>query len=133
MRALVRIALAAVLGLGLWIGSSAAPGVASAETTLQVVTVKVKPGKMNAYMAAIKKLNGIMDRLGVKATVRTWRATMAGDATGTVVVGLEHADLAAFADANAKMQGDSEWQKTIAGLDGIRTILSSSLYEEVTP
>lgn len=48
---------------------------------------------------------------------------------------MEHASMTAFADDVSKLQADPGWQKAIKDLDksGIRTVLSSSLMEEVTP
>ena len=111
----------------------AAPSVASADKVLQAVAVQVKAGKIDDYVGRVSKANGIMARLGIDATMRMWEATLAGDASGTVVVGIEYASLSAYADGTTKMQGDSEWQKLLSGLDGIRTILSNSLYREITP
>ena len=129
-----RAAIALTLGLGIWAASAAAPiSAAAADTVLQVVAVKVNPGQQDAYLAKIGQLKGILKRLSVKATMRAWQATAAGDETGTVVVGLEFADLAAYADGSTKIQNDAEWQTLVAGLDSMRTMLSMSLYREVTP
>lgn len=122
------------LGVALCVGSTAFPAPASAaDTVLQVVAVRVNPGQLNAYLARVQQLQGILKRLRVQVPVRVWQATLAGDATGTVVVGLEFANLAAFADASGKMEKDAEWQQVIAGLAEIRTVLSTSLYGEITP
>ncbi len=111
------------------------PGVtlADQDTVLQVVAVDVKSGKVDKYVATVSKLNTIVERLDLKSTLRIWRATAAGDNTGTVVVAIEHPNLAAWADSAAKLSADKEWQKLIRGLDDIRTILSNSLYRELTP
>jgi hypothetical protein len=134
LRTIRRTAIALGLGLAIWAASAAAPlSAAAADTVLQVVAVKVNPGQQDAYVAKLGQLKAILKRLGVKATMRAWQATAAGDATGTVVVGLEFPDLAAYADGSTKIQKDAEWQTLIAGLDSLRTTLSMSLYREVTP
>ena len=50
-----------------------------------------------------------------------------------MVVGIEYPSLAAFAENSTKVQADPEWQKLIAGLDDVRTVVSRSLYRERTP
>ena len=105
----------------------------TADSVLQTVAVRVKPGKLDEYVDRVNALQKVSDRLGVTSTIRMWRATAAGDATGTVVVGLLHPSLTAWADNGTKMQGDAEWQQLIAGLDDIRTIVSSSIFRSVGP
>ena len=127
---LIPIAMALVLGASL----VAVPSKAIAsDAVLQVVAVQVEPGELDTYLGKIKQLNEITKRLGTQGTTRVWRATLAGDATGTVVVGLEFPSLAAFAEASKKLQADAEWQKLIDSLAGIRTLVSQSLYEEISP
>jgi hypothetical protein len=109
------------------------PAAADSNTVLQVTAVQVKPGQMDAYLAKVKQLQGIMKRLGGSTTTRVWEATIAGDDSGTVVVGVEYPSLAAYAENTAKVSADAEWQKMMAGLDGMRTVVSRSLYRERTP
>lgn len=108
-------------------------GKAGGGSTIQVVVVKVNPGKLDAYLAEVKKLRGIQDRLGVKGGIRAWHAAVAGTNTGNVFVVLDHASLADYAEATATVQADAEYASTLAGLDSMRTLLSSSLYQEITP
>ena len=100
---------------------------------LGVFAVRVNPGKLGQYLGKIKQLSAMMERMGVPATMRVWQATLAGDGTGTVLISTEYANLAAFAEASTKIRGDKEWQNVVAGLSDIRTIVSNSLYQEVTP
>jgi 6-phosphogluconate dehydrogenase (decarboxylating) len=111
------------------------PRVAAADTdkVLQVVAVQVKSGMVDKYVSRVDKLKAVQERLGTKGTIRVWQASIAGDNTGTVVVGVEYPSLAAFAEGMEKLNADSEWQGIIAGLDDIRTIVSTSLYRELTP
>jgi len=95
---------------------------------LQGILVRVKPGKLDAYLQKIEALKAIQKRVGSTGTTRVWQATLAGQTAGMVAVGLIHPSLAAFADNTGKLQADAEWQKIIGGLDGIRTIASSSLF-----
>ena len=113
----------------------AVPGVAAADhdTVLQAVTVKVERGKLDKYLEEIEKLNAINKRLGVKGKVRVWQATVAGRASGTIVVGIEYPNMKAFADATEKFTADDEWQDVVEDLYKIREIRSISLYREITP
>jgi len=128
----ISMTITMVLALGTSLAALPSDTLAS-DSVLQVVAVQVKPGKLDAYAGKVKQLNAITKRLGTQATMRMWRATMAGDATGSVIVGLEFPSLSAFAEASEKLQADAEWQKLIAGLDDIRTLVSQSLYEEISP
>mgnify|MGYP001554273727 CR=1 FL=1 len=73
-----------------------------------------------------------MATLSPKMEMRAWQATFAGEAAGTVIVGIEHpGSLSAFATSWEKIQADSAVSKWLAGLSGIREIVSDSLYNEV--
>ncbi len=95
---------------------------------LQGVLVRVNPGQLDTYVERIGSLRGVLERVGASATIRVWQATLAGQNTGTVAVGLVHPSLAAYAENSGKLQGDAEGQKLLNGLDSIRTIVSSSLF-----
>ena len=113
----------------------ALPAAALADTrsVLQVIGVKVQ-GDFNTYIEKVKKLRDVSRRLGMP-TFRIWRATLAGSDAGTIFVAVEHPSMAALAESTARLSADPEWQKVIKDLDksGIRTVISNSLLEEVTP
>ena len=125
-----RQTFAGVLGLALALGISS--GAAAQNAVLQAVAVQVQPGQLDTYLERIKSLQGVMQRVGSAGTLRAWRATLAGPASGTVFVAIAYPSLSAFAESTSKVQGDAEWRKLIAGLDAIRTIQSSSLYRSVS-
>lgn len=108
---------------------------ADAPKVLNVVAVKVKAGQQDAYLQKVKQLNGISGRLETGATMRVWRAQIAGDETGTIYVGMEYANTEAWATGTAKTAADAEWQKLVRELDtsGMRELLGTSLLVEVTP
>ncbi len=112
---------------------SASLAAADQDSVLQIVAVRVNPGKLDNYLERIEKLQAISDRLQAGGTLRVWRATLAGDNAGTIVVGIEYSSLAAFAENSSKVEADAEWQKAISRLDSIRTIVGRSLYREITP
>ncbi|MDJ0787902.1 MAG: hypothetical protein QNK05_13915 [Myxococcota bacterium] len=100
---------------------------AFAQAVLQSVVVKVHPGKMAEYQKAIGTLQGVMDRVGGGGRVQMWNATLAGTGTGTSLVGVGYPSLSAFAKATTQATADPEWQKTVAGLEETRTMLSQAL------
>jgi len=103
-------------------------GVAQA-TVLQVVAVKTSDAA--AYTREIMKMKAVMERLGSNSKLRIWQARYAGTDSGTVFVSIEYADLETFARDNAKASADPEFQKLQAGLAGLRTMISNSIFEEL--
>jgi hypothetical protein len=102
-------------------------------SVLQTVFVRVKPGRLDDYLARIDELRKISERLGLANTMRVWQATAAGESTGAVVVGVLSKDLVTYAANTTKIQGDSEWRKLVGGLDGMRTIVSMGLARNLGP
>jgi hypothetical protein len=108
-------------------------GAAHHEPVIQVVTVEIAPGKLEAYRAELKKLKAVVARIDAKATVRAWEATAAGEDSGNVLVGVEYANDAAWAAGSAKMQSDPEWLQIVGGLTGLRTVVSTSIWRDISP
>jgi hypothetical protein len=102
---------------------------------LNVLAVKVKAGQEDAYLQKVKALNAIMTRLQTGGTMRIWRATQAGEASGTLYVGIEYPNLESFAKGSAMASADDEWRKLVREVDasGMRELLGNSLMVEVTP
>jgi hypothetical protein len=100
-------------------------------STLRVVMVDTDDAA--AYTAQLKEGSRLIKKVAPKMTMRAWRATFAGNATGTVIVGLEYpGSLADFATAWEKIQADKSVSKWLSGLSGLRTIVSDSLYNEIS-
>jgi hypothetical protein len=107
--------------------SSAA--VAASNVWLRVIVVKTE--NVTAYMHELEKGQAMLKRLGIQTQIRVWRATYAGENTGTIVVSQEYPSWAAFASAQDKVAADKEFIAWLAGLDKVRTITSDSLYREL--
>lgn len=121
-------------GLALAVASFALPRAASAAgPVVQVVNVQVKPGMSEQYRQELKKVRGVMTRLGSKATLRAWNTVPGGTASGQTLVGIEYPDAAAWAADSVKLQADAEWQKIQAGLAAIRTVVSASVWRDISP
>jgi len=124
----------AIVGLTLAVGAFAVPQSAvAAQPVVQVVTVKVTPGMLEQYRQELKKVRGVMTRLGSKATMRVWNTTMGGTDVGQVLVGLEYPDQAAWGADSGKIQADAEYQKIQAGLSGMRTVVSNAVWRDISP
>lgn len=100
---------------------------------IQAVTVSVEPGMLGKYRKQVKKLAGVLDRVGSSGVMRMWSTTQGGPDTGQILVGIEHASAASWAADSAKVQGDDEWQDIIDDLHEIRRIESSAMWTEITP
>jgi hypothetical protein len=123
----------AVASLALALGLAVTPGAAEAGSVIQVVTVEVKPGMLEQYRQELKKVRGVLTRLGSKATMRVWNTTAGGPNAGQLLVGLEYPDEATWAADSPKVQGDAEWQKIQAGLANVRTVVGNSIWRDVSP
>ena len=91
-------------------------------------------GETPAFLDIVKRARAINQRLGTSGTARVWQATLAGDQTNSVGLGIEFQSLEAFAQARAKQLADAEWQTLVAEVQkkGI-TATSNSLYADITP
>lgn len=123
-----RLMAAILLGLTLCLSTAA---FADGHSTLRVIAIDTKDAA--AYITQLKEGNRLIKKIAPKMTMRAWRATFAGDATGSVIVGLEYpGSLADFATAWEKIQEDKSMSKWLSGLSGLRKIVSDSLYSEIS-
>ncbi len=96
-----------------------------------VLRVVIKTDNVPAYLQMLEKGKEIQKKIGLTPQIRVWQATLAGPEAGAIVVGIEYPSLAAYADADAKMRADKDYQAWLKDLDKIRTIVSESLYKEL--
>ena len=106
----------------------------SAPKVLNVIAVKVK-GDLDAYLAKVKKLREVADRADSGGTFRVWRAAVAGQQTGLVYIGVEYANMEAYAKGTTAMNDNKEWTKLMKDLDssGAREVQSTMLLVELHP
>ena len=115
--------------LGL-IASLSTAAFADEHSTLRVVVVQTDD--VGAYAAQLSEGNKMLTRVDSNFIMRAWQATFSGDTTGSVVVALEYpGSLSGFAQAWDKALADEELAEWLAGLSGLRTIVSDSLYNEL--
>ena len=128
----VSLGIGFVLALGLM---AVSPGDALADSpgVLQAVVINTN-GKDGALLAEAKKNEKIFERLGIKARRRYLQATLAGPQTGAMIVSIDYPSLTAFAEAQAKLAEDTEWQEYIERVTGAGMMVeSNSMYTDVTP
>jgi hypothetical protein len=101
---------------------------------LSVVTFQVTPGRMGDFLAVVRDLQSIEDRLAVNLTsMRVFEAEVAGPGSGQVSLVFEYADLASWGstvdrerqDAAYLMLGDTDERGAIA------TVVDRALYSEL--
>lgn len=104
----------------------------SASPILRVIVVQTND--LKAYRHEVETLQGEFNKAGLPAKLRVWRATYAGPDTGTIIVSVEVPDLATLAKiGDAASQSNSGIGATMHRIEGIRKIVSDSLYEELAP
>lgn len=103
------------------------------QTPKVALVLVVEASDQAAYLKKGAELNSITERLGVSMTMRTWQASIAGPATGRLVVVLEFESLSAYASGFSKVQADPGYQKVFKELQGLRKLISASLMQDVTP
>ena len=112
--------------LGPWI---AAPG--WADGVIRVVGVETDD--VSAYVEQIERGTAILERLNSPGTIRVLVAAYAGPNAGNVVVTVEYASMIELAEDEARGLADDGYVAWVAGLDDIRTIVSDSIYRDISP
>ena len=122
-----------IAALAMTIGVAATALAADPPAVVQFVSLGAAADS-DVVLAEAKNTRQIFERLGIKASRRYIQATLAGDFSGTLSLMIEYPNLAALADAQAKLANDDEWQKYVDKLEaaGLR-VQSNSLWIDVTP
>jgi hypothetical protein len=122
-----------ILSISAVIGLVLASSVALAASPILRVIV-VQTNDLKTYRHEVETLQGEFNKAGLPVKLRVWRATYAGPDTGTIIVSVEVPDLATLAKVgDAASQPSSGIGVTMHRIEGIRKIVSDSLYEELTP
>jgi hypothetical protein len=115
-----------LLGLALF---ASAPVAIAADTVLRVVVVETN--NIAEYMKQLERGKAIMKDAGSTPVLRVWQALYAGPNAGQIVVSVEYPGIQAFANDSAKLRKDPTFAAWLKGLEGVRKIVSDSLYEEM--
>ena len=125
MRKLITVIL---LGLTMSLSITA---MADEHSTLRVV--QVDTDDVGAYVAQLSEGKKLITATDQKFIIRAWQATFAGEASGAVIVAVEYpGSFGEFAMAWDKLVADPSVGKWLGGLPGLRTIVSDSLYNELS-
>ncbi len=132
MTSLIRaLAFSAVFALAL--GTPISALAEAPPPVTQSVTIDTN-GKTDLLLMHAKKNQMIFERLGIKATRRYLMGTLAGASSGDIIVAIDYPNLAALAEAQAKLSNDKEWQKYIDMItDSGMIVTSNSLWVDITP
>jgi heme-degrading monooxygenase HmoA len=102
----------------------------------QISTLRVKPGRLEDFLAHQDAIKEINQRYGLKSR-RILRASIAGEDTGEVLIVSEFEDLIGHARWSQERSQDpeyQEWRKTTpnANPDSSSVLLSTVLMTEIT-
>lgn len=103
--------------------------VAAADTVLRVVVVQTDD--VAGYVKQIEEGKALLKKMGSPALLRIWQASFAGPDTRSVVVSMEYESMQVLSADMAKLTADAEFATWLKGLEGLRKILSDSIYREL--
>jgi hypothetical protein len=119
---IISAALAGILGL---VASFSAP--AADQSVLRVIVVQT--ADVPGYVHEVETLQALLKKAGQAATLRVWRATFAGVDAGSIVVSVEVPNLAGIAKIDETVRTNPEVAAEMKKINGLRKIVSDSLYE----
>jgi hypothetical protein len=100
----------------------------AADMTVSRVIV-VQTADVPGYVHEVETLQGLLKKAGVPATLRVWRASYAGADTGSIVVIVEVPNLAGIAKIEDSLRTNPDLAAEMKKINGMRKIVSDSLYE----
>jgi hypothetical protein len=95
--------------------------------------VGVETNDVAAYVQQIARGQVILRRLNSPGTIRVLTAAYAGPNAGNVIVTIEYASMIELAEDEARGLADEGYRNWLAGLASIRTIVSVSIYRDISP
>ena len=111
----------------------AIPPAAFAEPVTQVLEVRVD-GDPASYLSVVRQLDAMSREVTPGVKIRVWRALLAGEDAGKLIIAIEHPSLEAYAAHRTKLQAHEGWASLLqkARKTGRRRV-SNSLLAEVSP
>ena len=101
---------------------------------LSVVTFQVEPGRMDDFLAAVRTLQEIENRLAANlVSMRLFEAEVAGQGSGQVSLVFEYADLASWGATVDREREDAAYLALLASdPEGeVVTLVDRALYTEI--
>src|SRR5258708_9483031 len=126
----MRIAMISAAFAGIF-GLIASLSAVAADTAVWRVIV-VQTGDVPGYVHEVETLQALLKKAGQPATVRVWRATFAGAEAGSIVVTVEVPNLAAIAKIDDLVRTNPDVAAEMKKINGMRKIVSDSLYDLLT-
>jgi hypothetical protein len=114
------------------LGLTASLSARAAEPPVLRVLV-VQTADVAAYAHEIEVLRAIYKKQGMAVSIDAYRATYAAANTGTMVVAVQVANLAALAKMNETAKTQPDIVAEMKKINAMRKIVSDSLYEKLTP
>ena len=110
--------------------ASLSAAAADAPPVLRVLVVQT--ADVPGYVHEVETLQGLLKKAGQPAILRVWRATYAGPDTGSIVVSIETANLAAVAKIEEALRTNPDLAAEMKKINGLRKIVSDGLYEQLS-
>lgn len=140
-RIVATVGIAAVLALGPLPAHAQAPSAppsdaqAAKPTAIMQIQVIDPKGNPGLYLSLVKKTIARQHVVSPGIRTRLFQGTFAGAATGQIYLVLEYPSLAFMVEAQARLARDPEWDRLQreTGANSGRTLISNSLFVEVTP
>ena len=91
-------------------------------------------GNLPAFLAQVKKVRALNEKLGNKAEMHVYQATLAGDQTQSVYVMVSQPNMLTLVQEGQKLQSSPEWQEIIAENMKLGIVpVSNSVSVDITP
>jgi hypothetical protein len=102
-------------------------------SVLAIFKYDVKPGRMVDFMAKLQAAaDPVFNSPVMPQKIRLFRSTVPGPDTGTVILMIEYADMAAYGSRTSFENNNAAWKKLFASQpDSPETLLSVELLTEV--
>jgi hypothetical protein len=107
----------------------------SADRPVMQITAMQVNGNMETFLSKVKLAIERQHVVSPGIHVRIFQGTLAGTSTGVLYIVKEYRSFEFMGTALRKLYADEQWNRlrTEAGMSVERTIISDSLFEEVTP
>ena len=125
-KTILSAAFAGLIGL-----TASLSAVAGDPAVLRVIVVQT--ADVPGYVHEVGNLEALFKKSGQQVTVRVWRATYAGADTGAIVASIEVPSLTALDKLNDAIRTNPEIAAEMKKINGMRKIVSDSLYESLSP
>jgi hypothetical protein len=125
-----KIALSAAIAGILALLASLSAGAADDDGLMRVLVVQ--PTDLAAYVREVENLQALLKKAGQTSRLRVWQASYAGPDTGSVVVSIEVANLAALAKLVESLKTSPDLASEMKKINGLRKVISDSVFDLIS-